>query len=289
MKRLDISEIIFKVIAYTLVTLFAISTLYPFIYSISAALSGKVAMDSGQVVLFPVDFSWNAIGAFFSDPVFAADLWISYTNTLFYTFYGTAFSMIVSIFAAYALSKTNLLFKRQISFFIVFTMWFSAGLLPMYFNYRELFVDNRWGIIYGFGVQAFNIILLRNYFTSISKEIEEAAIVDGANELQLLTSIYLPMSKSALATVTLFYALSRWNGYFWNMRLVDDDLEHPLQVVLQRIVAKAGDSEYQVDYDFSLRSLAYAAIVLSVIPIIIVYPYLQKYFARGVNVGGVKE
>lgn len=290
MKRLDRSEIIFKIIAYTLVTLFAISTLYPLLYSFSAALSSKAAMESGSVVLFPKEFSIDAIKAFFTHKDYNKALWKSYTNTLFYTFYGTAFSMVISIFAAYALAKSNLLFKRQISFFIVFTMWFSAGLIPMLFNYKDLFVNNRWGIIYGFGIQAFNIILLKNYFVSISKEIEEAAIVDGANEVQLLTSIYLPMSKSALATVTLFYALSRWNGYFWNMTLVGNSDEWPLQVVLRRIVAQAGDSELDTTkLTFSLNSLAYAAIVLSVIPIIIIYPYLQKYFAKGVNVGGVKE
>lgn len=290
MKRLDKSEIIFKIIAYTLVTLFALSTLYPLLYTFSAALSGKDAMNAGEVVLFPKDFSFNAIKQFFVHQEYSKQLWKSYTNTLFYTFYGTVFSMVISIGAAYALSKTNLLFKRQISFFIVFTMWFSAGLIPMLFNYRDLFVNNRWGIIYGFGVQAFNIILLKNYFVSISKEIEEAAVVDGANEFQLLTTIYMPMSKSALATVTLFYALSRWNGYFWNMTLVPNSDEWPLQVVLRRVVALAGDSEFDTSQlDFSLMSLAYAAIVLSVIPIIVVYPYLQRYFAKGVNVGGVKE
>lgn len=289
MKRLDTSEIIFKILAYVLVTLFALATLYPFLYTIFAAISSKAAMDSGQVVFWPVNPDFLAVKAFFEDPSQGVRLWRSYTNTLFYTFYGTIFSMGVSIFAGYALSKTNLLFKRQIAFFIVFTMWFSAGLIPTYYNYQALLVTNRWGIIYGFGIQAFNIILLRNYFQGISKEIEEAAIVDGANELQLLTSIYIPMSKSAIATVTLFYALSRWNGYFWNRILVANDNEHPLQVILRSIVQESGNTETGFDYPYSLRSLAYAAIVLSVIPIIIIYPYLQKYFARGVNVGGVKE
>jgi putative aldouronate transport system permease protein len=196
--------------------------------------------------------------------------------------------MVISIFAAYALSRSNLLFKRQIAFLIVFTMWFSAGLIPSYINYTELWVNNRWGIIYGFGAQAFNILLLRNYFNGISKEIEEAAIIDGANEFQVLGNIYLPMSKSALATVTLFYALNRWNGFFWNRQLVRD-AEHPLQVVLRGITEAASNTDVVVVYPYSLYSLAYAAIILSIIPIIVVYPYLQKYFAKGVNVGGVKE
>ncbi len=288
MKRLDKSELIFKIIAYVLVTIFALTTLYPLIYSLSSALSSKAAVESGSVTLFPIDPNFEAFKAFFTSKEYAKKFWISYTNTLFYTFYGTIFSMVLSIFAAYALSKSNLLFKKQINFFIVFTMWFSAGIMPTYLNYQALMINNRWGIIYGFGVQAFNIILLRNYFVGISKEIEEAAIVDGAGEMQVLSSIYLPMSKSALSTVTLFYALSRWNGYFWNMRLVGSN-EHPLQVILRGIVADAGDTDTITNFSFSLYSLSYAAIVLSIIPIIVVYPILQKYMSQGVNTGGVKE
>ncbi len=287
MRRLDVTEVIFKVIAYVLVTLFAIAALYPFIYTISASVSGKLAFEQGRVIFWPVDFQMDALIAVLSDKGF----WIAYTNTLFYTFFGTIFSMAMSIAAAYALSKSRLVFRRQINFLIVFTMWFSAGMIPTFLNYKMFGVDYRWGIIYGFGVQAFNVILLRNYFSGVSKEIEEAAIVDGANEFQVLTNVYLPMSKSALATVTLFYALSRWNGYFWNLVLVNWNVEHPLQVHLRKYL-----SEYLMDENASITntpyspySYMYAMIVMSIIPIIVVYPYLQKYFAKGVNVGGVKE
>lgn len=283
MKRLDKSELIFRAIAYTVVTLFAVLALYPFIYTVSGALSSKLAIESGRVVLFPVDIQFDAFAAAFGTKKF----WIAYSNTLFYTFYGTTFSMIVSVAAGYALSKERLLFRRQINFLIVFTMWFSAGMIPHYLNYKRLGVDNRWGIIFAFGVQAFNVILLRNYFSGISKEIEEAAIVDGANEFQILTHIYLPMSKAAIATVTLFYALSRWNGYFWT-RILIVEIDHPMQVMLRIFYDEMNMDEAAV-YTFSNRSLLYAMIVCSIIPIIVVYPYLQKFFAKGVNVGGVKE
>ena len=288
MKRLDRTEILFRILSYTVVILFAIATLYPFIFSIAMAISGEGPINRGEIILYPKDIQFRALLALLTGEN-SKKFWISYTNTLFYTLYGTLFSMVISIFAAYALSRTHLVFKRQISFFIVFTMWFSAGLIPTWLNYRDLFVNNRWGIIYGFGAQAFNILLLRNYFQGISKEIEEAAIVDGANEFQVLGSIYLPMSKSALATITLFYALNRWNGYFWNRQLVGD-MEHPLQVVLQSMVQASSESSEIVEVlGYAPYSLAYSAIILSIITIIIVYPYLQKYFARGVNVGGVKE
>lgn len=287
MQRLDRTELIFKIIAYSFITLFAIAALYPFIYTISAAVSGKLAFESGKVIFWPVDFQMDALIGVISDKGF----WIAYTNTLFYTFFGTVFSMVLSVMAAYALSKQRLVFRSKINFFIVFTMWFSAGMIPVFLNYRMFGVEFRWGIIYGFGIQAFNLILLRNYFSGVSKEIEEAAIVDGANEFQILTRVYLPMSKSAIATVTLFYALSRWNGYFWNLILVNWTVEHPLQVFLRKYL-----SEYLLDENASITntpyspySYMYAMIVMSIIPIIVIYPYLQKYFARGVNVGGVKE
>jgi putative aldouronate transport system permease protein len=286
-KRLDATELIFKIVSYTLVTLFALTTIYPFLYVISVAISGKNAVETGGIVLFPKDIQFYAI----KDLLTGTDskrFWNSYTNTLFYTLYGTAFSLILSLFAAYALSRTKLVFKRQISFFIVFTMWFSAGIIPTYLNYKELMINNRWGIIVGFGVQAFNILLLRNYFSGISHEIEEAAIVDGANHFQVLFQIYIPMSKSAIATVTLFYALNRWNGYFWNRQLVKGD-EHPLQVVLRGFIENAEDTDVLGSNQYALNSYLYAAILLSIIPILVIYPYLQKYFARGVNVGGVKE
>jgi putative aldouronate transport system permease protein len=287
MKRLDRSELIFKIIAYSFVTLFALAALYPFIYTLSAALSSKAAFERGAVVFLPVDFQLDAMIAVISEKGF----WNAYTNTLFYTFFGTVFSMALSIAAAYALSKDRLVFRRQINFIIVFTMWFSAGLIPTFLNYRMFGVDFRWGIVWGFGVQAFNVILLRNYFSGVSKEIEEAAIVDGANEFQVLTNVYLPMSKSAIATVTLFYALSRWNGYFWNLILVNNNIEHPLQVFLRRYLTDflSDENASITDLPYSPYSYMYAMIVMSIIPIIIVYPYLQKYFARGVNVGGVKE
>lgn len=286
MKRLDRTEIIFKIIAYTLVGVFALSTLYPFIFSVSAAISGQKEMMNGEIVLYPKSVQFDAIMEIINGK-FAKRFWMGYINTIFYTFYGTIFSVFLSIFAAYALSKPDLLFKRKISFFIVFTMWFSAGTIPVWLNFQELGVNNRWGMIYGFGLQAFNILLLRNYFNGIPREIEEAAFVDGANEFQILSKIYIPMSKSAITTVTLFYALGRWNGYFWNRVLVGGE-ENTLQVVLREILELSEDTEGH-SFLYDPKSLVYATIILSIIPIIVIYPYLQRYFAAGVNVGGVKE
>ncbi|MDO4324580.1 MAG: carbohydrate ABC transporter permease [bacterium] len=286
MERLDRSEKIFKVCSYMLVIIFALLALYPVLYAFSVSISGKVAYESGQIVLLPKDVTFQAYDMVLHNKGF----WIAYTNTLFYTVLGTAWSMALSLTGAYALQKTKLLFRRQWNFLLVFTMWFSAGMIPLYLNYKNLHVDNRWGMVIAFGVQAYNIILLRNYFSSIPKEIEEAAIVDGANEFQLFGKVYIPMSTASIATVTLFYAISRWNGYYWSRMLIADPYEQPLQVYLRQLIENYQKlyDESPVNLTYSADSLAYAIIICSIVPVLVIYPYIQKYFAKGVNMGGVK-
>ena len=286
MDRMSRSEIIFKILSYLLITIFAIMCLYPIVYAFSVSISGKVAYETGQIKLFPKDLTISAYKIVFLDKGF----WISYTNTLFYTVFGTAWSMFISITGAYALSKDKLLGKRKWNFLLVFTMWFSAGMIPQYLNYKQLGVDNKWGMVIGFGVQAYNIILLRNAFSAVPKEIEEACTIDGANEFQLLTKLYIPMSGASIATVTLFYAISRWNGYYWSRMLIKNSSEQPLQVYLRQLIENYQKlyDESPVVLDYAADSLVYAIIVCSIIPVLVIYPYIQKYFARGVNLGGVK-
>jgi putative aldouronate transport system permease protein len=286
MKRLDRSEIIFKIASYVILTIFALACLYPFIYILSASVSTKEHMDAGRVYLWPMGFQVDAYAEIFGQSAF----WLSYCNTLFYTMYGTLVSMLVAICGAYALSKTRLMFGRGFNFMLVFTMWFSAGLIPTLSNFEDLGVNNRYMYILCLGFNAFNIILLRNYFSSISTEIEEAATIDGATEFQLLTKIYIPMSKSSIATVTMFYAISRWNGYLWAQMLLGPD-DQPLQVYVRRTLSdimEAGDSSGVIT-SYSPFSMQYALLVCSIIPIVVIYPKISKYFAAGVNVGGVKE
>ena len=284
--RLSKGEIVFKVISYVFCITFALLALYPIVYALSVSLSGKAAYENGQVVLFPKDVTLTAYKMVLEDKGF----WISYTNTLFYTVLGTMWSMAISLTGAYALQSHKLMFSRAWNFLLVLTMWFSAGMIPLYLNYMAMGVNNRWGVIVAFGVQAYNIILLRNYFSSIPKEMEEAATVDGANEFQLFGKVYIPMSTASIATVTLFYAISRWNGYYWARMLIANSFEQPLQVYLRQLI-----ENYQKLYDespvvlsYSADSLAYAIIICSIIPVLVIYPYIQKYFTRGVNLGGVK-
>ncbi len=288
MKRLDKSEIIFKVFAYVLLTLFALMCFYPLIYCLAVALSDKAAGDSGTVVLWPIvnghiGIDLKAVKFVLNDKLF----WLAYCNTLFLTFYGTLVSMLIAITGAYALSKARLMWGRGFNFLLTFTMWFNAGLIATYQNFRDLKIDNKYGFIFGLGFNAFNIILLRNGFKGVPSEIEEAATIDGATEFQLLTKIYIPMSKSSIATVTMFYALSRWNGYYWASLLLAKTEDKPLQVYMRDLMTDDGTGTDLADY--STNSWKFAMIVCSIIPILILYPQMQKYFAAGVNLGGVKE
>jgi putative aldouronate transport system permease protein len=151
--------------------------------------------------------------------------------------------------------------------------------------------DDKWLVVIVMGMAAMNIILLRNAFEGIPSEIEEAAIVDGATEFQVLRTVYIPMSKSTIATVALFFAISRWNGYFWARQMISNGYEKPLQVFIRELLEQYQDPEYTAGWNetYSSDSIIYALIVCSIIPILVIYPFIQKYFAKGVNMGGVKE
>ena len=294
-RKLEISELIFQIISYVFLTVFAICCLYPFLYAIFSAISGRVAVETGQIILFPKDIQFEAFKSMFTNNMF----WNSYTNTLFITVYGTLWAMGVAILGGYALSKKRLLFRKTFNFFLVFTMWFSAGIIPQYRNYlntQDVFQsigisDDKWLVVIAMGMAAMNIILLRNAFEGVPSEIEEAAIVDGATEMQVLTQVYIPMSKSTIATVALFFAISRWNGYFWARQMISNANERPLQVFIRLQLEAFRDPDQMSGWNkpYASDSALYALIVCAIIPILIIYPFIQKYFAKGVNMGGVKE
>lgn len=294
-RKLETTELIFKVISYTLLTVFALSCLYPFVYAVSSAISGRKAVAYSQVLLFPKDIQFEAFGRMFSNNMF----WNAYSNTLYITLFGTIWALGYSILGAYALSKKRLLFRKFFNFFLVFTMWFSAGIVPQYLNYlntKKVFngigiTDDKWLVIISMGMAAMNIILLRNAFEGVPSDIEEAAIVDGATEFQVLSKVYIPMSKSTIATVALFFGISRWNGYFWARQMISNSNEHPLMVYIRLMLEEYTDPEAMAGWNevFASDSIIYALIVCSIVPILVIYPFIQKYFAKGVNVGGVKE
>lgn len=280
----------FVILNMVLITIFAISALYPFIYITALSMSTGFEARAGNVVLTPVAFTLEAYEQVLSERGF----WISYRNTFIYTIGGTLMSLAFLIPGAYALSRPQLYGRRFWNFMVAFTMWFNAGLIPFFLNMRDLgLLDSYFGIMIGFAVNGFNLILLRNFFEAIPKSFEEAARMDGANEFQVLWKVYMPLSKPAIATVALFCIVARWNGFFWAMVLLQDEEKIPLQVYLRHVILELSDDEEFANSlltsSYSFETVSAAIIVCSIIPIIIIYPFLQKYFTKGIMLGGVKE
>lgn len=284
------SDRIFGRVNAILLGLFAIMAIYPVVYVAAVSMSSGAAVTAGRVFLFPVDLDFSAYTKVFQDKLF----WTSYANTIFYTVFGTLASLLFILPSAYALSKRRLRGRTVIGFFIAFTMWFHAGMIPFYLNISNLgLIDSRWGIVVAFACSAFNIILMRNYFESISTSFEEAARMDGANDLQILWKVYIPLSKPAIATVTLLCVIARWNGYFWSMVLLRHEDKIPLQVYLKKMIVEVNLAEEfagaAMAHSYSVETVVGAIIVMSMIPVLLVYPVVQKYFTKGVMLGGVKE
>ena len=310
-RKTEVSELIFRIVAYFFLIVFAAMCIYPLVFALSSMFSSWDAVRNNEVILWPTGkLQLDSFKFVFN----SANFWVSYSNTLFVTFIGTVWCLIYSILGAYALSKKRLMGRHGFNFFLVFTMWFSAGVVPQFLNYKAtgsvmatLFagstnmadIDLKWLIVLAMGMNATNIILLRNSFEGVPSEIEEAARIDGATELQILTKVYIPMSKATIATVTLFFGISRWNGYFWAYRVTSaagQNYSWPVQVYMRDFIQKETGLTGSYDIDTSDlanvgqgTSIAYAMVIFAMVPILVIYPFIQKYFAKGVNMGGVKE
>ncbi|WP_246806054.1 carbohydrate ABC transporter permease [Ensifer sp. ENS10] len=215
-------------------------------------------------------------------------------NTFIYTFGGTAVSLAIMIPGAYALSRPRLRGRKILNLMVAFTLWFNAGMIPFFLNMRDLgLLDSRFGIIIGFACNAFNVILLRNFFEAVPKSFEEAAKMDGASEFQLLWKVFIPLSKPAIITVALFCIVSRWNSYFWAMVLLRGEEKIPLQLYLKRIIVDlTANDEFAsslLTSRYSFETVTAAIMIASIIPVLLIYPSIQKYFNKGITLGGVKE
>ncbi|WP_156285904.1 carbohydrate ABC transporter permease [Oceanivirga salmonicida] len=288
--RTSFDEKVFNVINYLLLAILALMFLYPIIYVFSASISNPYLIETGKVILFPKGITINSFIAAATTDGF----WKAYGNAIFITVFGTIVSMLFTITGAYVLSKPELKGRKYVIMLVVITMWFDPGMIPRYLNFRELHLVNTYtSIIVGFAINTFNVILLKSFFESVPKPLEESARIDGASQFQIMTKIYLPLSTSAITTVSLFYAISRWNGYFWTMILLTDDKKAPLQVFLKKLIVdnvSSGEATQLVTPETlaSPQSVIYATIVLSIIPILIAYPFIQKFFKKGVTLGAVK-
>lgn len=279
----------FDVVNIFLMLLVCIATLYPLWYTAIASFSDPMAVSRGVVTVWPVGFELASYKKVFS----MDNIWTSYGNTIFYSVVGTLINLVLTILGAYPLSKERLKGRKAITFCILLTMWFNAGLMPTFLNFRNLNLYNtRTGILLCFAVNSFYVILMRTFFENVPESMEEAAKIDGAGDGTILTKIYLPLSLPAVATITMYYFVGRWNSYFWSMLLLKDESKIPLQVLLKKLIVEIS---YNVNEGMDLsasvmteQTVVYATIMVAVVPMLVLYPFIQKYFVKGVMVGAIK-
>jgi putative aldouronate transport system permease protein len=290
--RLALGERCYLLFAYLFLGLFSLATLYPFVYVLSASLSSGAALSGNRVWLLPVEPNLAA----YREIMAKADLWRAYGNSLLYTACGTALALGISIGMAYALSKRRLRGRGILTFVLALTMWFSAGLIPAYLNIRSLGLINTRAVMIVLGsVSAFNIIILRTFFQSIPASLEESASMDGATDFQVLRSIMLPCSIPAIATVGLYYGVGYWNSFFGALIYLQDLDKIPIQLYLKNLIIDMRlleqmdvSAQARVEASFNDDTFMYATLIVSIIPIVAVYPLLLKYFVKGAMVGSIK-
>ena len=283
-------EIAFDIVVSIIGVLLVLIALYPIYYVFIASISRPLYVENGQVMFTPVMATLES----YREAVETPYLWTSFGNSIFYTLFGVLVNMAFSTTMAYALSRPRLIFRKFFTLLAVFTMWFSAGIIPLYMTFRDFgLLDSRAAILFGFCVNTYNMIILKSFFEQVPSSLEEAAFIDGASDFRIFAQIYLPLSKPSLATVGLFYAVNRWNGYFWPMNLLTSDSKVPLQVLLKKLLVDrtANEMESAIITAESLSSqttVIYALIIIAIIPMVIVYPFIQKYFKSGITIGANK-
>lgn len=290
--KMSAGERTFSVINYILLGLIAFICLYPMLYVVFASFSNSnlLTQHSG-LLLWPQGFSIEAYKMVFSNPMIVK----GYMNTLFVLVVSLVLQITMTSLGAYVLSRRNLLFRKPLMMIITFTMFFSGGMIPTYLNFRDLHLTNSlWGLIIPWMVSAYNMIILRTSFESIPESLIEAARIDGASHMKVLFSIVLPLSKAIIAVMILYYGVSTWNGWFWASTILRDRELYPLQVVLREILLQNSTANMTGgtgagDVESVAATVKYATIVVATVPILCIYPFLQKYFTSGVMIGAVKE
>jgi len=284
---------IFEIVNYVLLCGVLIVVIYPLIYVLSASFSDPAAILRGEIWLWPKGFNLRAYAKVFQN----ADILRGYYNTIVYTAVGTAINLVLTTLAAYPLSRKDFYGRNVITAFIVFTMFFSGGMIPMYLLIRDLHMLNTiWAIVIPGAVSVWNLIIMRTYFqSSIPHEIQEAAMIDGCNNLQTLVRVVLPLSAPIVAVMILFYAVGHWNAFFNALLYLTDRKMFPLQVILREILIQEDMSEMAsrlddslIQYMMEIEGLKYAVVVVANLPVLVLYPFLQKYFVKGVMIGALK-
>lgn len=270
-----------------------LSCFYPLWYTLCVSISDKAAANAGLVTIWPIGFSMSSYKEITGDMKFFTSSWISIQRTVI----GTVFSMLVMVLMAYPLSKSKRDFKDRNVFMwiLIFCMLFNGGLIPWYLTMmRYGLINNVWALILGGGLPVFNVILIMNFFRNIPKDLEEAALVDGAGPWRVLFQIFLPISLPVMATVALFTSVYHWNEFFNGLVLMSRADKYPLQTYIQQLVvnmpsANLTPDQYKKLSELSNKTLNAAKVFIAMLPMLMVYPFLQKYFISGIMIGGVKE
>lgn len=288
---------LFDVVNTLLVALITLSILYPLYFCVIASFSKPETVIKGETLLWIKDFTLESYRHVFKE----SSLWIGYKNTIIYTVLGTLYNLVMTIPLAYALSKKDLPFRGTISWYFFITMYFGGGMIASYFLIKSLgLYDNPLVMIIGTGVSCSNLIITRQYFTSsIPSDLYEAAYIDGANEWQSFKDIALPLAKPIIAVMTLYYGVGKWNSYFSALLYLRSDEYKPLQLVLREILINnkigvdmsgldVSELAHAVERANIVEGMKYAIVFIASAPLLIIYPFLQKYFAKGIMVGSVK-
>ena len=283
------SRKVFELFNNLFMVAFSVITLYPFLYVLAASLSGDEFLLSGNFGIIPVGINFDAYKAVLSYPMLGR----SYLNTILYTVIGTGINLVMTVLGAYPLARKELKGKKIITFMIVFTMFFSGGLIPTYLIVKSVGLYNTfWAMVVPNAIATYNLILMRTYFQNIPSEIEEAAQIDGYGYFSILAKIIIPLSVPSIATVGLFYAVAHWNSYFNALIYLKDQTLYPVQILLRQIVIQNSTEDIINSSTMGgvmfAENVKYAIIIVTALPIICVYPFIQRYFIKGLMVGSVK-
>lgn len=282
--------IFFDIINYTIMVVLAFTCLYPLLYIVFASFSNELElMAHAGALVKPLGFSLRAYDRVFKN----ARILSGYRNTIFIVGVGTALNVLLTVLGAYFLSRKNLMLRMPIFFMILVTMYFSGGLIPTYFTVKSIGLDNTiFSVIFLSAINTFNMIIMRTGFEAVPKSLEEATKIDGANDITILFKVLVPLALPTVMVITLYYSVSHWNAWFNAMMFIRDKNKQPLQLVLREILISNDMNSMtasQTGADGLLgETIKYATMVVATVPILCVYPFVQKYFAKGVMIGAVK-
>ncbi|MEE1223656.1 MAG: carbohydrate ABC transporter permease [Clostridia bacterium] len=287
----SIGSKIFDVFNVIIMIALVLCTFYPMLHILFASFSnGNLLLSHTGLLLKPVDFTISGYQMVFKDPMIVK----GYANTTFVVVAGSIVSVLLTATGAYFLSRKNIMLQKPIMIYIIFTMFFSGGMIPFYFTVKDLGLYNSlWSLILPSAVNTYNLIIMRTGFSSIPDSLEESAKLDGAGHFTVLFRIVVPLAMPTIAVIILYYAVGYWNAWFNAMMFIQDRVKYPLQLVLRGILLSNDTTAMTsgvitVDQEAIGESIKYGVIVVATVPILVVYPFLQKYFVKGVMVGAVK-